>query len=165
MLMYRRFSLVTYANALVHNNYNNTDTMNHFIKYLGIGGISTLIQFLILTLLVEFKLAPEVIASAGSYLLSSVFNYYANYYYTFASSTSHTRTLPKFIVAVGLGLAINTLLFALFLHLLNNQIFDISLFNKYTLSDYYYLAAQFLATCITVFVNFLVHKLWIYKGH
>lgn len=140
--------------------------MTHFIKYLGIGSISTLIQFLLLTLLVkyeltteviisasiftvvEFKIKPEVIASAFAYFLSSIFNYFANYHFTFGSNSKHTKTLPKFVAAVSLGLATNTFLFALFFKHIEN-----------------YLVAQFLATGITVFLNFLVHKLWIYKGH
>lgn len=122
--------------------------MNHFIKFLGIGGIATLLQFVILTLLVELELAPKITASALSYLLSAIFNYLANYYFTFASDASHRQTLPKFAVTVALGLSLSTLLFAGFLHLFG-----------------YYLLAQLLATGITVCLNFLVHKLWIYKGH
>ncbi len=146
--------------------------MTHFIKYLGIGSISTLIQFLLLALLVKYKLtseiiisadtysvlssfspasftiAAEVIASAFAYFLSSIFNYLANYHFTFASNSSHATTLPKFAAAVSLGLAINTLLFAMFFKLIEN-----------------YLVSQFFATGITVFLNFLVHKLWIYKAH
>jgi putative flippase GtrA len=120
--------------------------MKSFLKYLGIGGISTLIQFLLLTLFAESKLIPVVVASAMAYILSSIFNYFANYHFTFTSNLSHSKTLPKFIAAVGLGLASNTLLFALFYHFLKN-----------------YFVAQFLATSITVFLNFLSHKLWIYK--
>lgn len=135
--------------SLPHSNYNNYyDVMKHFIKFLGIGGISTLLQFALLALLIEFKLAPEIIASATSYFLSSIFNYLANYHFTFSSNSSHSKTLPKFAVTVGLGLTVSTLLFAVFLHLFGH-----------------YLVAQFLATGITVCLNFLVHKLWIYKGH
>ena len=50
------------------------------------------------------------------------------------------------IAAVAIGLAANTLLFAFFYHFLKN-----------------YFIAQLLATSITVFLNFLIHKLWIYK--
>ena len=120
--------------------------MKSFFKYLGIGGISTLIQFLLLTLFVEFKLMPIVIASATAYILSSVFNYLANYHFTFTSNLSHSKTLPKFIVAVSIGLLANTLIFALFFYTLKN-----------------YFIAQLLATGITVFLNFFSHKLWIYK--
>lgn len=122
--------------------------MKRFITFVGIGGLSTLLQFLLLIVMVELHILPELIASPVSYLMSSVFNYFANYHVTFNSKKSHTETLPKFIAAVGLGLTSNTLLFALFLWLLDN-----------------YLIAQFLATGITVFLNFIVHKLWIYKHH
>ena len=122
--------------------------MKRFITFVGIGGLSTLLQFLLLILMVELQLLPELIASPVSYLLSSIFNYFANYHITFTSKKSHAETLPKFIAAVALGLTSNTLLFALFLWLLDN-----------------YLVAQFLATGITVFLNFMVHKLWIYRHH
>lgn len=122
--------------------------MKHLMKFLSIGAFSTLLQFVLLALLVEFKLAPEIIASATSYFLSSIFNYLANYYYTFASNSSHSHTLPKFAMAVGFGLTLSTLLFSAFLHLLEH-----------------YMLAQLFATGITLCVNFLVHKLWIYKGH
>ena len=120
--------------------------MKSFFKYLGIGGISTLIQFSLLTLFVETKLMPVVMASATAYILSSIFNYLANYHFTFVSNLSHTKTLPKFITAVSIGLLANTMLFALFYYILKN-----------------YFIAQFLATGITVFLNFLIHKFWIYK--
>ncbi len=181
--MYRLLSLALLCLRIRINKYNNIDAMTHFIKYLGIGSISTFIQFLLLTLMVkykltteivistaamssivksaEFKIAPEVIASAFAYFLSSIFNYFANYHFTFASNSSHAKTLPKFAAAVGLGLATNTLLFAVFLYFFSAQVFSSSeLFRNYN-----YLVAQFLATGITVFLNFLVHKFWIYKGH
>lgn len=122
--------------------------MKRFITFVGIGGLSTLLQFMLLIIMVELHLLPELIASPVTYLLSSIFNYFANYHLTFNSQKSHAETLPKFIAAVALGLTSNTLLFALFLWLLDN-----------------YLVAQFLATGITVFLNFMVHKLWIYKHH
>lgn len=122
--------------------------MKRFITFVGIGGLSTLLQFVLLILMVELHILPELIASPASYLLSSVFNYLANYHITFSSTKDHRETLPKFIAAVALGLTSNTLLFALFLWLLDN-----------------YLIAQFIATGITVFLNFMVHKLWIYRSH
>lgn len=122
--------------------------MKRFITFVGIGGLSTLLQFLLLIIMVELHILPELIASPVSYLLSSIFNYLANYHVTFNSQKSHVETLPKFMAAVALGLTSNTVLYALFLWLLDN-----------------YLLAQFFATGITVFLNFMVHKLWIYKHH
>ena len=131
--------------------------MIRFAKFVGIGGLSTLLQFLLLMLFVEFNLTAEVVASALAYALSSIFNYWANYRYTFASNSSHRDTLPKFIAAVALGLSANTLLYASFLYALDNYLL--------TGMDKNYLIAQFFATSITVFLNFLVHKMWIYRNH
>lgn len=131
--------------------------MKRFVLFVGIGGISTLIQFLLLILFVESRLLPEVLASAAGYVISSFFNYWANYRYTFKSSNSHAQTFPKYVLAVAVGLSANTLLFAAFLWLFNNYL---------TLGWVeHYLAAQVLATGITVVLNFAVHKFWIYRNH
>ncbi|WP_331345606.1 GtrA family protein [Cellvibrio sp. UBA7661] len=131
--------------------------MKRFALFVGIGGISTLIQFLLLVLFVESSLLPEVFASAAGYVLSSIFNYWANYHYTFQSTSNHAHTIPKYVLAVGIGLSTNTLLFASFLWL----------FDNYLALPWveHYLVAQFLATGITVVLNFVVHKFWIYRSH
>lgn len=131
--------------------------MKHFVLFVGIGGISTLIQFLLLILFVESHLLPEVYASAAGYVLSSFFNYWANYRFTFNSTSSHAETFPKYAFAVALGLTINVLLFATFLWLFDNYL------ELHWVE--HYLVAQFLATGISVFLNFIVHKLWIYRNH
>jgi putative flippase GtrA len=131
--------------------------MIRFAKFVGIGGLSTLIQFLLLMLFVELSLLNKVVASATAYALSSIFNYWANYKFTFASNANHRETLPKFVAAVALGLSTNTLLYACFLYLLDHII----LINM----SKNYLIAQFFATGITVVLNFMVHKFWIYRNH
>jgi putative flippase GtrA len=131
--------------------------MKRFVLYLGIGGASTLIQFLLLIIFVECRLLPEVYASAAGYALSSIFNYWANYHYTFKSTSRHSSTFPKFVVAVAIGLSTNTALFAAFLFLFENFI-PLPLVAPYVV-------AQVLATGITVVLNFLVHKIWIYRNH
>lgn len=132
--------------------------MIKFIKFAIIGGAATLLQFFLLGLFVEaFEWAP-VTASAVSYAVSAIFNYLANYYLTFASASSHKQTLPKFILVVALGLALNTSLFAMFLYVLENH-----LLRNTNLLETAYLIAQLFATLITLVVNFLAHKLWIYR--
>lgn len=132
--------------------------MVKFIKFAVIGGAATLLQFFLLGLFVEiFNFAP-VTASAASYAASAIFNYLANYYLTFASTTSHKQTLPKFIATAALGLALSTSLFAAFLYVLENYVLpDTKLLNMA------YLIAQLFATLITLVVNFLMHKFWIYR--
>ena len=132
--------------------------MIKFIKFATIGGAATLLQFFLLGLFVEaFKWAP-ITASAVSYAVSAIFNYLANYYLTFASTSSHKQTLPKFILVVAFGLALSTSLFAMFLYVLENH-----LLRNTNLLETAYLIAQLFATLITLVVNFLAHKLWIYR--
>ncbi|WP_189417654.1 GtrA family protein [Cellvibrio zantedeschiae] len=132
--------------------------MVRFIKFVIIGGAATLLQFLFLGLFVEvFGLVPTF-ASALSYCCSAVFNYLANYYFTFGSNSSHKQTLPKFIVTVALGMALSTTLFAIFHYLLINFLLvDTILINSA------YLIAQLFATLLTLIANFLMHKFWIYR--
>lgn len=131
--------------------------MKRFALFVGVGGLSTVIQFLLLSLFIELNLLPHVAASAAGYLLSSFFNYWANYRYTFNSNSNHKETFPKFVMAVAIGLSANTLLFAGFLFF----------FDNYLALPWveHYLVAQFLATGITVVLNFCVHKFWIYRNH
>lgn len=130
--------------------------MKRFALFVAIGGISSLIQFLLLIIFVETNLLSEVSGSAAGYLLSSFFNYWANYRFTFKSNRSHAQTFPKFVIAVGIGLGANTLLFAAFLWL----------FDHYLPIPWveHYLVAQVIATGLTVFLNFLVQKIWIYRN-
>lgn len=131
--------------------------MKRFALFLGIGGLSTLLQFLLLILFVESRFLPEVSASVAGYVLSSIFNYWANYHYTFNSRSNHKETIPKFVAAVAIGLSANTALFAAFLFM----------FDQFLSPPWieHYIAAQFLATGITVVLNFCVHKFWIYRNH
>lgn len=137
--------------------------MVKFIKFALIGGAATLLQFFILGLLVEYAGLNPVMASALSYAISAIFNYLANYYFTFAASANHKRTphkhtLPKFVVATGIGITFGTAIFAAFLFLLENYILTHS-----SIVQSSYLIAQLFATLATLILNFALHKFWIYK--
>jgi putative flippase GtrA len=132
--------------------------MKHFFKFIVIGGLSTLIQFVVLALLVELTGMQEVIASAISYVLSGFFNYYANFHVTFSSTSRHAETLPRFLASACLGLSVNILLFSFFLYSLEG----IHLIQFRMIPNYY--IAQFFATGITLVLNFTVSKFWIYKA-
>ena len=132
--------------------------MGKIIKFLFIGGAATLLQFFLLTLFVELNWLSETPASALSYAISAVFNYLANYYLTFASTHSHSQTFPKFVVTAAIGVTLNTVLFKFALIILQNYIFVNS-----NLLETAYLFAQLFATLLTLIVNFLLHKFWIYR--
>ena len=116
------------------------------IKFLGVGGLSTIVQFALLTAFVESGVLPEVAASAVSYLLSAAVNYLLNYHLTFASNKKHSETLPKFVGVVGVGATVNTLVFAL-----ANGVLP------------WYWLSQCIATVVSTVANYVLHKVWIYR--
>jgi len=132
--------------------------MGRLIKFVFIGGAATLLQFFLLWLFIEMGWLAPAVASAASYACSSIFNYLANFYFTFTSKQSHSHTLPKFVVTAGVGVALNTALFTFFLFLLNNY-----LLTGTNLLKAAYLIAQLFATLLTLIVNYLMHKFWIYR--
>jgi len=116
-----------------------------FARFAVVGGGATLLQYLLLVLLVEGLHAAPVAASAAAFSLSALANYWLNYRFTFASRRRHRQTLPRFALVALLGLAINTASFAALLPLLP------------------YLAAQVIATAVTLIANFTLHHYWIYR--
>lgn len=121
--------------------------LNHrVLRFLAVGGTATILQLILLIAMVELANLNKIVASAAAYALSALYNYLLNYHLTFNSSQSHWQTAPKFIAVVGLGLLVNTSVFAMLLHALP------------------YLFAQFGAIGVALVVNFILHKYWIYKS-
>lgn len=114
-------------------------------RFLAVGGVATAVQYLSLVMLVETLGVAEVPSSVLAFCLGAVVSYLLNYYVTFAGSSPHRQALPRFVVVVAIGLAINTLSFSLMLVLLP------------------YLLAQVVATLVTLISNFLLHQFWIYR--
>lgn len=119
-----------------------------FIKFLGVGGTATAIQYGILVLLVEANLAVPVVASAIGYIISSAANYALNYYFTFSSTARHHVAIAKFIAVASAGLAINSAL----LYLMTE------------IASFYYLLAQLVATGAVMLWNFFIHRHWTYAS-
>lgn len=120
---------------------------NKFIRFLFVGGTATALQMLILAALVELAGLDAVVSSSVGYCLSAVYNYWLNYHLTFSSSKSHLETFPKFVVVAAIGLMTNGVSMAGFLWL-----------------GLYYVFAQVGATAVTLVLNFLLHKYWIYRS-
>jgi len=121
--------------------------MKLFAKFLSVGGVATLIQYAFLMLLVETTSIDPYIASSIGYIVSAGFNYTANYYFSFESSTNHIEAVSKFSIIVSLGLLMNSsiVFFLTEIHYIN------------------YIASQVIATCFVTVSNFLLLKHWAYK--
>lgn len=119
----------------------------YFIKFLGIGAIATIIQYIIFIVLVEFSSLTIVLASALGYGISSIFNYLMNYHYTFSSDAKHKVAALKFTLVALVGLSLNSLLMYLLVELFN----------------VHYIISQIIVTGIILVVNFFAHKLWTFQ--
>lgn len=121
--------------------------MRIFLKFLGIGGVATSLQYTLLMLFVELLKITPVHASVIAYLLSAIFSYVANYYLTFKSISSHKASIAKFIFSVGIGLILTGSLMFLFTENMS----------------FFYLLAQIVATLIVLIWNFFSQKVWVFK--
>tara|TARA_Y100001933_G_scaffold216484_1_gene223636 strand:+ start:5929 stop:6318 length:390 start_codon:yes stop_codon:yes gene_type:complete len=119
-----------------------------FIKFLGVGGVATLIQYGILILLVEVFQASALVGSTIGYIVSGIFNYTLNYYFTFNSTARHAHAATRFVAVAIVGLALNSSLIFLLTDLL----------------AVFYIAAQIIATGAVVVWNFIAHKHWTYRS-
>lgn len=119
-----------------------------FIKFLGVGGAATLIQYGILIAMVEIFQASAVVGSTVGYIVSGIFNYTLNYYFTFSSTARHGPAAARFVIVAVIGLALNSSLVFLFSEVL----------------AVFYIAAQVIATAVVVIWNFVAHKHWTYRS-
>lgn len=72
----------------------------------GIVGAGTNLSLYLLFLLFVWGGTPPVFTSGMCYVLGVAMSYLLNRHWTFASTTTHRRDLPRFILAYGVGLAV-----------------------------------------------------------
>ncbi len=125
--------------------------MKKISTYLVVGVASVVIQWGLLALFVESSLLKPVLASFVSYLVSSIFNYFANYYLTFSSQKNHLQSMTRYFAVVAISLSLNTFLFYWLMQL----------FTFYGIEQFY-LVAQCMVTVLMVMVNFVVIRKWVY---
>ena len=118
--------------------------MTLFIKFVGAGCGSAIVQYGTLFLLVELFSVPPVLASSWGALLGALVNYLLNYHLTFRSDKSHGEALAKFLLVAGVGLALNTFFMSLATHWLH----------------WNYLLSQLGTTSLVLLWSFTANRLW-----
>ena len=114
------------------------------IVFTTMGGIATVVHYLLLTVLVEVLHVAPVPASIAGYVAGAVTNYLLNYYITFRSYQRHYQALAKFALVATLGLGLNTAIMAIGTGWL----------------ALHYILSQMLATGLTLVWNFTANRLW-----
>lgn len=117
---------------------------NSFIKFLLVGGCSTLIDFTIYIILGNFLL--NWISKAISMTISSLFSFIVNRGWTFKSNDTSLYVKIKYIVAVIINISINTAINQYVYKLTNSKII-----------------AFIMATGIAMIANYFMQKKLVFK--
>lgn len=115
-----------------------------FFRYTLVGGIATLVHYIVLVVLVEGAgVGPPLAAALGAAIGAQV-GYLGNRSFTFLSHAPHHRAFPRYLlVAAGGALA-------------NGSIVWLGT----ALLDWHYLAAQVLATTLILVGGFALNRTW-----
>jgi len=117
---------------------------HRFARFLIVGGIATLIQYVALIWSVERWHWNAVLASSLGYLLSAIANYLLNYYFTFRSDKRHSVAITRFAIVAAAGFALNALLM---------ELLTVKIHLPYVLS-------QVMATIGTLIWNYWANSKW-----
>lgn len=113
-------------------------------RYLMVGATATALQFILLHFAVLAGVRP-LWGSVLGYVLSAIFNYWANRKWTFEYDGAHMEAVIKFTLVVALGLLANSAVFLL------------------AMGRMHYLLAQLFATAAAVAVNYLGNAYWTFR--
>ena len=119
-------------------------------KFIIVGGIATLLDWIIYYILYRFIGINPLIANIISFSISMIYNFYASCKYVFNVTKSKTkyRLFIEFIVFSLLGLGINELLIFVF----------------YTNLSWNAMLVKILATAIVMVFNFVTRKMFLEKN-
>ena len=115
------------------------------IKFIVVGGIATIIDWLIYYLLYNYFNLEPLYANILSYSIATVYNYLATVKYVFVVKTKNKKTFLIFIIFSLIGLMLSELLIYLFINKF--------LFNK--------MIAKIISTIIVMIFNFITRKIFL----
>lgn len=123
------------------------ELFKQFLKFQAVGAAAFVIDFGGLILLSQFFGMNPVLASAVSYVVSIVFNYYASmkFVFTHPDDMSRRREFAIFCVLSAIGLGLNVLIIWIGTELWGAGAFAVT-------------AAKLVATCIVAVYNFFTRR-------
>jgi putative flippase GtrA len=118
------------------------------LRFLLVGGLCTLLQYLMLVAGVELLHADAVVTSAAGFITSAAVNYLLNRRFTWRSDVAHAVAVRRFLVVLAIGLALNVL--------------GMRLLHGYL--RWHYVLSQVLTTMVTLSWNFAAHRHWTFAS-
>ncbi|HET6468411.1 MAG TPA: GtrA family protein [Geminicoccaceae bacterium] len=113
-------------------------------RFLGAGGLATFCHWLLLVLFVQAELLHPAPASSLGYAVAVMLNYQLRRRFVFRSQAPHRHVLPRYVLVVAAGFALNGGIMAL----------------GTVLVAVPYLWVQAVATGMVAVWNFAAHRLW-----
>ena len=153
-----RWPLVNHALAVTERvTHGKAGVIQRAVSYLVIGGSAAVVNLTILAIFFHFGSANVlwylILANVVAYELSIMANFIPNDYFTFSHLDGHNRSwwarCLRFHITSLSGVALTSILFTIFYHLLGLQ-------------PHLALVAQAIAIIIATFYNFTVHHLFTY---
>jgi putative flippase GtrA len=117
-------------------------------SFLVVGGVAAAAHYAVMIGLRELAQAPVVPSTLTGYVVGAVVNYVLNRRHTFSTDRSHVQAGWRFALVAGAGFVMTGALMA---------------FLTGVLSIPYILAQMFTTGVILVF-NFVIHRLWTFRG-
>lgn len=116
-------------------------------KFVIVGGVATVIDFLSIFVFKEYLHIPVLIANTLAFCIATVYNYIASirWVFTVDESKNKKKTFVTFVVFSAIGLVLNDLIMWLTMELFNM----------------YYILAKLVATCFVMIFNFVTRKLFL----
>jgi putative flippase GtrA len=153
----------------------NPKEAERFLKFLVVGTIGFIVDFGVLTVLVEVAQVPHLVerwagfpetvglvaANTVSFTLAVLSNFTLNRYWTYPESRTKKKRiqLPQFVVVSVIGLLLNNTILAA-----THNLFDPVLRAMHITRIDGYIPAKMLATAVVLFWNFYVNRRWTYSN-
>lgn len=125
-----------------------SNSAKQLLKFIFAGVITTLIHFIILSVLFIYLGCNIVVSTIWAFLIAIIFSYSMNYQFTYQSKELHQKSMPKFFCSTLLGLFWNISLMYFLVEYLGQK----------------YFLAFLLVTLVVTINNFLLTKYWVFKS-
>jgi len=119
-----------------------------FGQFAIVGGAATSLQYILLIGLFQLFQVSPLSASAVGFACGAALSYLLNRQWTFRSTRPHSRLIVRFALMVAAGLCLNCTFMYLGVRVLG----------------LYYLFAQCMATLVTLVVNFILARTWVFAS-
>lgn len=115
----------------------------------GIAGVlATAAHYATMVALVSALATQEVVASSLGFVVGAMVKYPLNYWLVFGSRQRHRIAVPRFVLGLAFGFALNAALLALLLRIV----------------DAHYMVSQVLTTGAVLLANYVIARLWIFRN-